>query len=229
MATVRNTLALPTRALRALGLTGSASLQDARRAHRALAFQLHPDREESGMATQDSKRQQMEQLVIINAAREAIELAARRGSHEGAWTKEARAQWDDSTKRIHLSAMLGCSREVLDAVALGVDPNVPTPAQGAPPIFYAACCDFLGKSNVGHGDEARLRVLEVLASHPRIDLSFKGKHMWAEGRTIWDLVSIGRCPQAAIDSLERGQQAKMAVLCQGRLYENGHGAVQFVE
>jgi hypothetical protein len=229
MATTRSTIGLPTKALKALGLSGRASLEDARRAHRALAFQLHPDRGDGAHVAEKCAQRRTEQLLIANAAREAIELAVRQGAQQTTWTNEARRQWDESTKRIHLSAMLGHWDEVIDAISMGVDPNSATPAQGAPPIFYAACCDMLGKASTGRGDDARLRVLEVLASNPGTNLSLKGTAMWAEGRSIYDLVSMGRCSAAALDSLSRGQDALMAVLCQGRLYRTGNEALCFAE
>ena len=52
-------------------------------------------------------------------------------------------------------ALVGHAAGILDAVAFGVDPNVGTPAHGAPPIFYATCVDLLGGPAVGDGDEAR--------------------------------------------------------------------------
>jgi len=218
-------LVLPVRALRVLGLSNRASLDEARRAHRALAFQLHPDVVDSSGSA--AALQRTKQLVIANAAREAIELAARQGT--GEWTQETRQQWDESTRRIHLSAMLGHWDEVLEALSLGVDPNVATPAQGAPPIFYAACCDFFGKASMGRGDEARLRVIGVLASNPAVNLSLKGKAMWADGRTVYDIVSMGRCHEAALESLNRGREATVAMLSQGMLYQDGQGAVCFAE
>lgn len=227
MATSRSTLGLPTKALKALGLSGRASLEDARRAHRALAFQLHPDRGDSAHVAEKCARQRIEQLVIANAAREAIEFAVRQGTQHATWTNEARRQWDESTKRIHLAAMLGHWDEVIDAISMGVDPNAVTPAQGAPPIFYAACCDIFGQASMGRGDKARLQVLEVLASNPAVNLSLKGTAMWADGRTIHDLVSMGRCHAAATDSLIRGQEALMAVLCKGRLYHGGKDTLGF--
>lgn len=234
MVSTRGSFVLPTKALQVLGLSGRASLEDARRAHRALAFQLHPDLHPdrgvgSGHVAEECARQRAEQLVVANAAREAIESAARQASHRSGWTKDLRREWDESTKRVHLSAMMGYWDKVIDVLSIGVDPNVRTPAQGAPPIFYAACCNFFGKAGMGGGDSGRLRVLEVLASNPSIDLSMRGTAMWAEGRTIYDLVTMGRCPSAALESLNRGQEAMKAVLCQGRLHDNSQGALIFAE
>jgi len=232
-------IALPSNALKVLGLSGRASLEDARRAHRALAFQLHPDLVDSRFEAEESLRRRTEQLVIANAAREAIEVAVRHGTEKqwskDQWTNEARREWDESTKAtgkghtIHLSAMLGRWDEVLDSLSFGVDPNVATPAQGAPPIFYAACCDIFGKADLGRGDEGRLRVIEVLASNPGTNLSMKGKAMWAEGHTIHDLVSKGRCGVAALDILTRSQDAMASVLSQGRMHQEGEGALRFAE
>jgi len=125
--------------------------------------------------------------------------------------------------------MLGQWDEVLDSISCGVDPNIATPAQGAPPIFYAACCDIFGEASMGLGDEGRLRVLEVLSSNPHTDLSMKGRAMWADGKTIYDLVSMGRCEMAALDILNRSQEAMTAVLTQGRMHRKGEGELCFAE
>lgn len=76
---------------------------------------------------------------MVNAARQAIETAASQGSGDSGWNKEARIQWDASAKKIHLYALLGRWQDVLECLAAGVNPNMRTPAQGAPPIFYASC------------------------------------------------------------------------------------------
>jgi hypothetical protein len=124
--------------------------------------------------------------------------------------------------------MLGDWQDVVETLSFGVDANVATPAQGAPPIFYASCCDFFGAPSMGQGDGGRLKVLEVLASNASTDLQLRGRAMWAEGRTIYDLVSMGRCREAALESLNLGREAAIAVLSQGRLDCSGKGAA-FVE
>jgi len=229
MAASLRTLALPAKALKALGLPARAGLEDARRAHRAMAFRLHPDLGDIAHEAEECARRRAEQMVIANAAREAIELAARQGAGRATWTLEARRQWDESTKKIHLSAMLGNWDEVLDSLSFGVDPNVATPAQGAPPLFYAACMEQFGKASMGRGDEGRLRVLEALASNPSTDLSMKGRAMWAEGRTIYDLVSMGRCHGPALDRLNRGRDAMISMLGQGSLHSDGDGVISFAD
>mmetsp|Transcript_56529 Transcript_56529/g.112395 ORF Transcript_56529/g.112395 Transcript_56529/m.112395 type:complete len:225 (+) Transcript_56529:69-743(+) len=207
-------LRLPARALKVLGLPAHASLDEARGAHRAMAFQLHPDLTNSRHDAEESARRRSEQLVMANSAREAIEFAARQAAGQTEWTMDARRQWDASTKKIHFSALFGHWEEVLEALALGVDPNVLTPAQGAPPIFYASCWDKLGGAHLGYGDEGRLRVLEVLASNLKIDMSLEGRAMWAQGHTITDLVSMGRRSLEAIDILIRNQEARIAMFAQ---------------
>merc|ERR1712096_480109 len=120
--------------------------------------------------------------------------------------REAGRECGNITRNVHTSALRGQWHKVLEAISCGVDPNVPTPDQGAPPIFFASCCGFLGKRDAGKGDEARLRVLEVLSTSPKADLSLKGTKMWADGRTIFDLVGMGRCSEAALERLQRGQE-----------------------
>lgn len=233
MGASRRGLVLPVKALRALGLSSNASLEEARQAHRALAMRLHPDvaagPAASACESEASARQRTEQLVVANAAREAIELSVRQGPSGGSWSMEARRQWDASTRRIHLSAMLGEWNAVLEAISCGVDANVRTPAQGAPPIFYAACCDFLGPTKIGQGDAGRLRVLEVLATNVSVDLSLAGRAMWAEGRTIYDLVSMGRCHDQAMDTLMRGRAATISMLSQGMVHFSTEGSLSFAE
>lgn len=222
-------LVLPARALKVLGLPAHASLDEARGAHRAMAFQLHPDLDGNRHGAEESARHRSEQLVMANCAREAIELAARQVTGQAEWTMDARRQWDASTKKIHVSALLGHWEEVLEALSLGVDPNVLTPAQGAPPIFYATCWGKLGGANVGHGDEGRLRVLEVLSSNLKIDLSLEGRAMWAQGHTVTDLVSMGRRPLEAMDILVRNQEARIAILSQSGQGFKSHGSTFFTE
>merc|ERR1712217_369455 len=110
---------------------------------------------------------------------------------------------------------MGDQEEVHESLAGGLDPNVLTPAQGAPPIFYASCCDFFGKATLGSGDAGRLQVLEMLAGHPAVDLDLKGTAMWAEGQTIYDLVALGRCPGVAVDALTRGRDALISLKSKG--------------
>jgi hypothetical protein len=222
-------LVLPKQALKVLGLSGHASLADARNAHRALALKLHPDLGDCKHESEESARRRTEQLVIANAAREAIETAVRQGPAQGTWTHDARRVWDESSRKIHLHAMLGNWDQVLECISFGVDPNLRTPAQGAPPIFYASCCDVFGKASMGRGDEGRLRVLEVFASCRAVDLSLQGKAMWAEGRTIDDLVSMGRCSDVALDILIRGREAMLAVLSQGFAHHDTKGSICFAE
>jgi len=222
-------LVLPARALKVLGLPAHASLDEARGAHRAMAFRLHPDLDGNRNQAEGPARLRSEQLVMANSAREAIELAARQAAGQTEWTIDARLQWDVSTKKVHISALLGRWEEVLEALAFGVDPNVLTPAQGAPPIFYASCWDKLGRADVGHGDDGRLRVLELVASNPKADLSLEGRAMWAQGHTITDLVSMGRRSFEAIDILMRSQEARISVLSQNAMHYKSLGPTLFAE
>lgn len=222
-------LVLPARALKVLGLPAHASLDEARGAHRAMAFRLHPDLDGNRHESEGSARLRSEQLVMANSAREAIEVAARQAVGQAEWTMDARRQWDAETKKVHLSALFGRWEEVLEALALGVDPNVLTPAQGAPPIFYASCWDKLCGADLGHGDEGRLRVLQLFASNPRTELPLEGRAMWAQGRTITDLVSMGRRTLEAIDILIRSQEARVSVLSQSAIRHNGMGPTLFAE
>lgn len=219
-------LALPARALRTLGLPAHADLQEARRAHRSLSLKLHPDVSKSS-AAEDGAVSRIEQLVIVNAARESIEAAAR-AMHQPA-TGEERRQWDETTKRIHMLSMTGSWDQVLEAISCGVNPNVLTPAQGAPPIFYASCCDWFGNASVGQGDSGRLQVLEVFAACPAVDLSLKGSSMWAQGRTIYDLIALGRCREAALERLVRGQQSLQAVIAKGLAHRGSGGSLCLAE
>lgn len=145
----------------------------------------------------------------------------------GPWMQDASGT--RRPKKIHLLSLLGHWEEVLEALALGVDPNARTPAQGAPPIFYASCWDKLGPAHVGRGDEGRLRVLELFASNPNVDLSLEGRAMWAHGRTIMDLVSMGRCPVEAVDVLVRGREAMVSYLSQEGLHCKSQRAMYFSE
>merc|ERR1711924_175210 len=105
------------------------------------------------------------------------------------------------------AALRGSIADVLDAVAFGVDPNVRTPAHGAPPIFYATCGDLFGRADIGFGDAARCDVLQLFASMHAVDLDITGSASWAEGRTVYDLAASGRCPEAALAALRRGEAA----------------------
>lgn len=187
---------LPAHALKALGLSSRASLEDARHVHRALARQWHSSSDTRKHEATECTWHRAEQLAIATSARESIELAA----------KHAVASSSTSSTDIHSSALFGEWEHVLEALSCGANPNVSTPSQGAPPMFFASCCKFLGEHDVGQGDEARLRVLQLFASNPKVDLSMEGSRTWAKGRTIFDLVAMGRCSEPALESLHRGQE-----------------------
>ena len=198
---------LPAAALRALGLHPHATIGDARQAHRALAMQLHPDLSRSSAGSLEEQLRRATALVTANIAREAIEQAAISGPQTQSFSGA-------STKRIHAMAVAGNVDGVLDALAFGVDPNVPTPAHGAPPIFYATCMSFLGPPSTA-GDEARCRVLELLASTPGVDLSLVGTSSWADGETVYSLAGKGRCPELALAALDRGLSQRKFVRVSG--------------